>query len=84
MAADRARQCAATARQRLVLAETARQQAVLARKAGWTGQALTLALVGFARTRVLRRGNGEKIGVESAAVPGGVSGGTGPRGGSVR
>ncbi|WP_129287556.1 XRE family transcriptional regulator [Streptomyces sp. GZWMJZ-114] len=44
MAADRARQCAATAGQPLVLAETARQQAVLARKAGWTDQALTLAL----------------------------------------
>ncbi|MGW3428904.1 helix-turn-helix domain-containing protein [Streptomyces melanosporofaciens] len=44
MAADRARQLAEAAGDPLAIAEAARQLAVLARRAGWTDQAMTIAL----------------------------------------
>ncbi|MFF2921279.1 helix-turn-helix domain-containing protein [Streptomyces celluloflavus] len=44
MAADRARQTADASGDPLLVAEAARQLAVLARKAGWHGQAMSLAL----------------------------------------
>lgn len=44
MAADRARQLAEAAGDVLAVAESARQLAVLARKAGWHGEALSIAL----------------------------------------
>ncbi|MGN5630491.1 XRE family transcriptional regulator [Streptomyces sp. AC154] len=44
MAADRARQLAEAAGDALAVAESARQLAVLARKAGWHGEALSIAL----------------------------------------